>query len=279
MIEIPISPALLLIFALYIVQFLLRHRLYLYATVGRVESIERASVGEHVFVIQNVEDVDLSAAFRLAISTTNNAGRIQSVEIFSGKQGPANWEFKSDGVERWSLVVLGMPANDTWKIVVQTNGEAECVRLNVRGWDLRRKETRWWFPTFALEGITITSRSAAVQRELSRPARGVAWMCLAMLLLIYRMTVIGLSRLSASTAGHWWPIGPWIQRVREIAMPWDRQVDMGIMFVLLILGVLGTLMTVRTWWLPIPLGYLGDPYWTSVFARYSPLSMREQPPE
>jgi hypothetical protein len=257
----------------YVFTYLLRHRLYFYATAGRRQlgSPDRTvrAPAEHVFVIQNLEDVDLGVAFKLSVSTTNNAGRITSVRLYAGKQGPVAGtdRFVPDGYNRFSLVVPSMPALDTWKVVCQSNDEAERMRLTLRGWDVRRNVRRSWFPVLSPRGMSITSRSAAVQRELTRPARRVAGMCLLITVLMYLWWVKVLA------AGHGLKSG--LAGLRAVAayvyglcVPLSLQVDGVVVTVLLIVGLFAVFMALQHEGLPIPLGYLGDESIEPVLRRY-----------
>lgn len=265
--EVALNPIWLLFGFGFLLTYLLRHRLYLYAMAGEPRGGKR----EHIFILQNLEDVDLGVQLELALSTTSDAGRIRKITLYAGKQGPPERTFTPAGRERRALTVLGMAALDTWKIVCKTDDEAERVRLVVRGWDVRRNQPRSWLPAISGNGISITSTAAGVQRELTRPANRVAWLCLAMVLLVYSSVTHWLSHIAPVVV----PFA--IMRrlsahIVSLIPPLDWRVDAPILLALLVIGGLGVLTTMRRAGIPIPLGYLGDKRLDAVFREFGEAS-------
>ncbi len=266
--EIALRPVFLLLPLLLLLTYLLRHRLFLYATASRIEG----GGSEHTFVIRNQESVPLDVPLKLSVSTMSNPARITSVRLHCGKQGPTQVDFRPEGHERYVLVVLGIPAMDSWKIVCRANDEAESVRLQLRGWDVKRNGPRWWFPVLSQQGQSIASRRSAVAFELSRPVTQAGIGAIVLLLLAYASAVRTLSIESA----HYFDtmlIGPFMRWVWAHSPTWNWRLDAWLLGGLLASAAVTLWLNTRGRPRPVPLGYLGDEYLHEVFDRYNSEAM------
>ena len=268
-----LSPAVLVTVLAYCVTFVLRHRLYVYAATYR----PRRGEVVHVFVVQNLEIIDLDIPLQVQVSTVNNAGDIREIRMHSGKRGPQNWDarssdsrepkrldprfggFEAAGVQRFVRVSNGISALDTWRIECITNEDAKEVRLVLRGWDISRRCERWWVPTFQRGGVHITSRAEDVNNLYTRPVRWIAWVMIALMVVGYLYAIGGLAGITPGDQLP--PPFPTITRyVASVSYPFSASLDLGILGVLIVLGILARRLVMRSHWQDVSLGYLGDPF-------------------
>lgn len=261
-----LSPAVLVTVLAYCVTFVLRHRLYIYASTYR----QKFGSVVHVFVIQNLEIIDLDIPLHLEISTVNNPGQIQRISMQCGKRGPleqwrtasdppASLGFEPDGMQRWTRVSYGMSALDTWRIACVTNDDAKEVRLVIRGWDLRRKCARWWVPTFQRGGVRITSQMEDINNLYTRPVQWIAWILIGLVVVGYFYVVAGLASIVPS-AGMPFLLRQVARYIAGVSYPIRPSLDFVILGGLVVLGVLARRLVMRSHWQDVSLGYLGDPF-------------------
>lgn len=250
-----LQPGVVTLLVAYLFTYLLRHRLYLYAWA------RQSAPGKmrHVFVLQNLENVDLTVAMQLQVSTTNNVGLIRDARLECGPAGPRRRDFACDeqGVQRRTLTVLGMQALDTWKVVVTTNDEAGSVRLRIQGWDVRRDIPRWHVPTMARGGLSIRSHSSGAEREWTRPAK--VGVLLAGPLFLYAYVAV-VSWLSNDPPAHSWPAMLSVVRsyLWSVTPRWEWKYDGFIMLVMFVVSLIALSMTALGQWRRIFTGYIGD---------------------
>lgn len=251
---------------------LLRHRIYLYATgvpVGATEGTLR-----HVFVLQNMEPNDLQVPFQIQVSTVNGAGHIKSVRLYCGRQGPFGQVFEESGHERHVLTSPDFSALETWKVVCETNEDAEEIRLILAGWDLRRRIRRWWAPAIPQGGLRITSRRGEPTRAYSREPETIFWVAVLMLVVGYVAAV----RLGAGVeppTGWVWPFQQIVDYWYGLGAKWRPGLDWPILAALLVLGWIVRRIADRGHWREVALGYLEDKHWRSLL-RIRPASQDEK---
>lgn len=247
----------------YLLTYLLRHRLHLIATTSRrtmnAKQGRHEAGLEHVCVVQNLEDIDMSIPFQVQVSTLNVAGHIMDVRIVSGRRGPDQTMFTKAGHERYVLTVHGMAAHDIWKIVCRTNDEAERVRFSLRGWDLKRETARWWIPTFPLGGLALTSRPSGVASEYARDAKRAGWIALALLIVGYLSLVRGLAGLKPE-GSKLWPLNVVSEYVHGLFPGWQGTSDWIFLGALIFFGLLTRALIVRDRRVNVSLGYLDNEY-------------------
>lgn len=268
--EVSVIPLTLVVVTLfgYLLTFLLRHRLYLLARASdAVPSGDPIHlVRQHVFIIQNLEDTDLTTPLQISVGVSDNAGRIENVRLYCGKQGPLNAEFKEEGLERRVLVVRGMAALDTWKVVCETNDEAEQVRLGIKGWDLRRGVARWWIPTFPRGGVTIRSNPGSVSFIWLRSARRILSAAILLMLLSYSVAVAWLANLRP-LGNHWPPFRAISEYLHALAPEWRPVYDWSTLGGLILVGIIVGVLIAKERYYELSTGVLGNEYLKGLFEK------------